>query len=84
MMYTDESPLTYDVTAAQKRVAFVVGTDKYDNLDKTRHLQRCTGLELVEEPLKLVVELAARQVLGSDHLEPEPHPQPWHRLPNHM
>ena len=31
------------VTAAQKRVAFVVGTDKYDNLDKTRQLQRAVG-----------------------------------------
>ena len=28
---------------AQKRVAFVVGTDKYDNLDKTRQLQRAVN-----------------------------------------
>ena len=28
---------------AQKRVAFVVGTDKYDNLDKTRQLQRAAN-----------------------------------------
>ena len=29
--------------SAQKRVAFVVGTDKYDNLDKTRQLQRAVN-----------------------------------------
>jgi uncharacterized caspase-like protein len=28
---------------AQKRVAFVVGTDKYDNLDKTKQLQRAAN-----------------------------------------
>jgi formylglycine-generating enzyme required for sulfatase activity len=28
---------------AQKRVAFVVGTDKYDNLDKTKQLQRAVN-----------------------------------------
>src|SRR6476620_9189247 len=32
-----------DNASAQKRVAFVVGTDKYDNLDKTRQLQRAVG-----------------------------------------
>jgi urea transport system substrate-binding protein len=29
--------------SAQKRVAFVVGTDKYDNLDKSRQLQRAVN-----------------------------------------
>ena len=29
--------------SAQKRVAFVVGTDKYDNLDKARQLQRAVN-----------------------------------------
>jgi hypothetical protein len=32
-----------DDASAQKRVAFVVGTDKYDNLDKTRQLQRAVN-----------------------------------------
>jgi uncharacterized caspase-like protein len=32
-----------DDAVAQKRVAFVVGTDKYDNLDRTRQLQRAVN-----------------------------------------
>jgi formylglycine-generating enzyme required for sulfatase activity len=32
-----------DAALAQKRVAFVVGTDKYDNVDKTRQLQRAVN-----------------------------------------
>jgi len=32
-----------DDASAQKRVVFVVGTDKYDNLDKTRQLQRAVN-----------------------------------------
>ena len=31
---------------AQKRVAFVVGIDKYDNLDVTRQLQRARDMRL--------------------------------------
>ena len=33
-----------DDASAQKGVAFVVGTDKYDNLDKTRQLQRASTM----------------------------------------
>jgi hypothetical protein len=36
-----------DRALAQKRVAFVVGTDKYDNLDKTRQLQRAVTSDSV-------------------------------------
>jgi hypothetical protein len=36
-----------DDASAQKRLAFVVGTDKYDNLDKTRQLQRAVTSDSV-------------------------------------